>query len=283
MPDQGRRQGSDSARPELVPGADDEPDPQVSSAEPRDPGGPARRTAYGTPEGYGSRPYGGVSYGPDSATDARRRAASADGPRSPPGSRLATPIGRPPPRARAEPAHMAPRHDRRRLVVLVLAVLVLAVGAVGVSRIVRTDEGNQARSPGGERGPRAVATTGSTGPPTTEAPPEGTASGFAVPGLLTFRGNPTRTYYGAGPGAAATRRSCGATPAAGGMCAESTVGTRRSCGAAPGGPASPPCSSATAARGWCSAPTTAPCTSSTATRARTSSRPSRPATSSRAR
>jgi outer membrane protein assembly factor BamB len=232
VPDQGRRQGSDSARPELVPGADDEPDPQVSSAEPRDPGGPARRTAYGTPEGYGSRPYGGVSYGPDSATDGRRRAASADGPRSPPGSRLATPIGRPPPRARAEPAHMAPRHDRRRLVVLVLAVLVLAVGAVGVSRIVRTDEGNQARSPGGERGPRAVATTGSNGPPTTEAPPEGTASGFAVPGLLTFRGSATRTYHGAEPVPRDPKILWSYPGRSGGMCAESTVGneTKLWCG-----------------------------------------------------
>ena len=88
----------------------------------------------------------------------------------------------------------------------------------------------------------------------------------SVEGLLTFRGSPTRTYYGEGPVPDGARRSLWSYPGeSGGMCAESTrrrrdphVVRHRA------GRASRRCSSATAAPGWCSAPTTGPSTSSTA-------------------
>jgi outer membrane protein assembly factor BamB len=129
---------------------------------------------------------------------------------------------------------MRPRHDRRRLVFLVLSVLVLAAGAVGVSRIVdaRAGDDGQAGSPGAEGGAAAVTTTGSTAPPTTEAPAEGTTSGFATPGLLTFRGSASRTYHGAGPVPRDPKVLWSYPGRSGGMCAESTVGneTKTWCG-----------------------------------------------------
>ncbi len=223
MPDRGRRHDEGDARGEPAAGSDSRDDRADGADTPREPGGPAPRTAYGSAEGYGARPYGGVSYGPDRATDGRRPAGRTDGGGSRSGPRLATPIGRPPARVRPEPAHMAPRHDRRRLVVLVLAAMVLAAAAVGVSRIVGTDDGDQARSPAGEGGQRAVATTAPTTPATTEVPAEGTTSGFSTPGLLTFRGSATRNYHGAGPVPRDPKVLWSYPGRSGGLCAESTV------------------------------------------------------------
>ncbi|HEX5366397.1 MAG TPA: PQQ-binding-like beta-propeller repeat protein [Acidimicrobiales bacterium] len=69
-------------------------------------------------------------------------------------------------------------------------------------------------------------------PPPTRRPPELPASGFATPGLLTFRGSPTRSYYGEGPVPAAPRVLWSYPGTSGAMCAESSEGheTRTWCG-----------------------------------------------------
>jgi outer membrane protein assembly factor BamB len=56
--------------------------------------------------------------------------------------------------------------------------------------------------------------------------------GDTVDGLLTFRGNPTRTYYGKGPVPRTTPRVLWRFPKSGGLCSESTdpKGTRTWCG-----------------------------------------------------
>ena len=46
--------------------------------------------------------------------------------------------------------------------------------------------------------------------------------GDKVKGLLTFRGNPTRTYYGEGPEPRADPKVLWRFPRSGGLCAEST-------------------------------------------------------------
>nr|MDT0658145.1 PQQ-binding-like beta-propeller repeat protein [Micromonospora sp. DSM 115978] len=56
--------------------------------------------------------------------------------------------------------------------------------------------------------------------------------GGTVAGLLTFRGNPTRTFYGTGPVPRTTPGELWRFPRSGGLCAESTddKGTRQWCG-----------------------------------------------------
>ena len=108
-----------------------------------------------------------------------------------------------------------------------------------------------------------------------------------VEGLLTFRGNPTRSFYGTGPVPTADPEVAYRFPARAGCAASRPTSAPPRCGAAWAGPASRRCSSARrptapAGRGRCSAPTTAPCTSSTPTPASASSPTSPPATSSRA-
>ncbi|HEY3142517.1 MAG TPA: PQQ-binding-like beta-propeller repeat protein [Acidimicrobiales bacterium] len=78
----------------------------------------------------------------------------------------------------------------------------------------------------------ADATTPET-PSSTEAPaPPRPASGFAIPGLLTFRGSASRTYYGEGPVPHQPRVLWSYPGGGGGMCAESSVGseTKTWCG-----------------------------------------------------
>lgn len=61
----------------------------------------------------------------------------------------------------------------------------------------------------------------------------GAPYGDRVPGLLTFRGNPTRTFYGTGPVPRSVPRQLWRFPTSGGLCAPSTdqKGTRLWCGA----------------------------------------------------
>ncbi|MCP4435983.1 MAG: PQQ-binding-like beta-propeller repeat protein [Actinomycetia bacterium] len=70
-------------------------------------------------------------------------------------------------------------------------------------------------------------------PDGTLSPPAGVRRPWSatVPGLLTFRGNPTRSYYGKGPVPAAPEIRW-TYPASGAMCADSTVGdeTKQWCG-----------------------------------------------------
>ncbi|MGH9227220.1 MAG: PQQ-binding-like beta-propeller repeat protein [Acidimicrobiales bacterium] len=145
------------------------------------------------------------------------------GDRPPAGQRLTAPIGRPPSRRRtmAEPAHLAPRHDRRRLIALLAVCLLLAGAAFAVQRAT-SDDGETADQPGdadagGSRGTGASTTT------TTE--PAAPASGFEIPGLLTFRGGPSRSYYGEGPAPRRPEVLWSYPGESGGMCAESSVGS----------------------------------------------------------
>jgi outer membrane protein assembly factor BamB len=70
------------------------------------------------------------------------------------------------------------RSELRRLLPLVLGVIVVTIGALAVPRLLPTKADG--------------ATTATDNGPVP-------ASGFKTPGLLTFRGNATRTFYGTGP------------------------------------------------------------------------------------
>lgn len=72
--------------------------------------------------------------------------------------------------------------------------------------------------------PTSTATTTTTRPPYTgwsDPALVGRPYGTTVEGLFTFRGNPTRTYYGKGPVPAQTPRQRWRFPASGGMCSPS--------------------------------------------------------------
>jgi outer membrane protein assembly factor BamB len=171
----------------------------------------------------------------DDAVPPRRRAAPAP----PPGARehsdgkdrLVDPIGHLPARRSSAPAHLNPRHDRRRLGALVIAALVLVAVALGVRQFVLMSDDDD-RPPADEVVAPPPSSADTTAPPTTAPVPQGPASGFATPGLLTFRGSPTRSYYGEGPLPTAPRVLWSYPGASGGMCAESSEGdeTRTWCG-----------------------------------------------------
>jgi outer membrane protein assembly factor BamB len=128
---------------------------------------------------------------------------------------------------------MAPRHDRRRLVVVVVVAIVIAAAAVGIQRLVADDQPSQASGQVDEPTGLPAESAESTTVPgqTPEATPAG-GSGFTTPGLLTFRGSPTRSYYGEGPVPQHPDVLWGYPANGEGMCAESTVGeeTRVWCG-----------------------------------------------------
>ena len=91
------------------------------------------------------------------------------------------------------------------------------------------DDGTEADD--GDSGDEVAAESTTTLPPfdgwvdPTSSGEPWTAAVAAREGLLTFRGNPTRSYYGRGPGPAAPRTSCGRYPESGGMCGDSSVGS----------------------------------------------------------
>ena len=145
----------------------------------------------------------------------------------PSGQRLTAPIGRPPPRRHSttEPAHLAPRHDRRRLVALVFACLLLAGTAFAVQRATSDDDGESADRPSGAVESTATTDGETGGTSTAVAGDAAPASGFKVPGLLTFRGGPTRSYYGEGPVPERPEVLWSYPGQSGGMCAESSVGS----------------------------------------------------------
>ena len=115
---------------------------------------------------------------------------------------------------------------------LLVIGVVLIVGAVAAQAIVRSDDDDDRRRRRPPRRARRVDAAGRgrhhgpadhRGRPTPRPRPD--RPGFATPGLLTFRGSPTRSYYGQGP-VPRTPRSPGATPGdSGNMCAESSVGS----------------------------------------------------------
>ena len=109
--------------------------------------------------------------------------------------------------ARRQEAKAIRRRRRRRWIILLIVVAVLAAAA-GAGVVLLRDDGDadgDGSQPVAEREP---ATTTTVAPTTTTAPPfegwvnptsVGQPYGTTVPGVLTFRGNPTRTYYGQGP------------------------------------------------------------------------------------
>jgi WD40 repeat protein len=144
------------------------------------------------------------------------------------------------------PQHRVPTPERRRLTLLVLVtVSTVALGgtyaltssggdAVGGDEAATAGEsadgalttsatGEDGGSEGddgdgeGDDGARAAASSG---------------SGFEMDGLLTFRGSPTRTFYGEGPVPTAPQEVWSYPGASGGMCGESSdgQGTRTWCG-----------------------------------------------------
>jgi outer membrane protein assembly factor BamB len=207
-----------------------------------DPYGPERRSdGRNRGEAYHTDPHGNEAYGretspreaygrePGGAAQSRRQTEADQLAHRPalPGPRLATPIGQPPRRQQSRPAHMTPRHDRRRLGVLVVFALVVGLTAFGVQRFVfaedpATDEESTLPAP--------LPTTTTVAPQA--AAPAGTESGFATPGLLTFRGSATRNYYGSGPVPTDPEVLWSYPGSSGRLCSESTVGeeTKEWCG-----------------------------------------------------
>jgi outer membrane protein assembly factor BamB len=108
--------------------------------------------------------------------------------------------------------------------VLVSALAILVVGGTATALALRSAGGDTARwSP-----PPGAAGSPSPAPP--PAPPfngwsdperVGQPYGDKVPGLLTFRGNPTRTYYGTGPIPRTTPAQKWRFPTSGGLCSTS--------------------------------------------------------------
>jgi outer membrane protein assembly factor BamB len=182
------------------------------------------------PSGLPTSPRDAYGREPGGAAESRRQYEADQRAHRPalPGPRLATPIGQPPRRQQSHPAHMTPRHDRRRLGVLIVFALILGLTAFGVQRFVfaedepATDEETILPPP---------QSTTTTAPPQAAAPAVA-ESGFATPGLLTFRGSATRNYYGRGPAPTDPEVLWSYPGPSGGMCSESTVGneTKQWCG-----------------------------------------------------
>lgn len=99
------------------------------------------------------------------------------------------------------PKHLRPRYDRRRLGALVVASLMVVGVATLVSRFVIAESGSSSTDVASDE--NAGSGGGQTGTAGGSSEEHGgdvvTASGFRTPGLLTFRGSPTRSYYGEGP------------------------------------------------------------------------------------
>jgi len=110
-------------------------------------------------------------------------------------------------RGATPPAHLAPRHDRRRLLALIVACALLAGASFAVQRARPPDDDDSRRDRRPNRRPGG-------------------------PGLLTFRGGPSRSYYGEGPAPSSPEVLWSYPGEGGGMCAESSVGseTRVWCG-----------------------------------------------------
>ncbi len=132
------------------------------------------------------------------------------------------------------PSHAAPTPERRRLTLLLLPVV--AVVVLGGAYLASAGDGDG----DGQVGTAATSTT--TAPTDDDAEPEpddegegepdddgdegaAHASGFEREGLLTFRGSPTRTYYGEGPVPTDPSVLWSYPGESGGMCAESSVGS----------------------------------------------------------
>jgi WD40 repeat protein len=132
--------------------------------------------------------------------------------------------------------------DRRAVTLSAIAVGLMVIATTATMCGPRRPD--QAAAPAAARGPSPGATPGAPAsgapatPPRPRAPvwsdPAGVGQpyGQKVAGLLTFRGNPTRTYHGSGPVPRTAPAHRWQFPRAGGLCSESTddKGTRVWCG-----------------------------------------------------
>jgi WD40 repeat protein len=138
--------------------------------------------------------------------------------------------------------HRAPTPVRRRLTLIALAVVTLA-GIASAYVIANRDDEVEADGTGEEADTAVAAGATSTTAAadeseTEEGDPAGVgrnaspASGFATEGLLTFRGSPTRTYYGEGPVPSAPQVLWSYPGESGGLCGQSSdgQGVRTWCG-----------------------------------------------------
>lgn len=106
---------------------------------------------------------------------------------------------------------------------MLLVVVGLVVVAIGVrAGLDLVSDGNEPQPPGDEVAAPVEEPTEDT--VVDEPPPP--ASGFAMPGLLTFRGGPSRDYHGEGPIPENPEVLWSYPGASGGMCAESFVGNQ---------------------------------------------------------
>jgi WD40 repeat protein len=121
------------------------------------------------------------------------------------------------------PAHLAPRHDRRRLVALLLVGLLLLAAAVAAVALLGRDDDSGATREGANAPASAPGAAAPEAPPD-EAEAAAPGSGFETPGLLTFRGSPSRSYYGEGPVPRDPEVLWSYPGESGGMCAESSDG-----------------------------------------------------------
>ena len=141
-------------------------------------------------------------------------------------------------------SHAAPTRERRRLTLAVLAVLtVVGLGGAyalessgdppaGDERTADTSAGDGDGDDEGDADDDASVDDEAVDDEAAgdEADDDGPvddarSSGFEREGLLTFRGSPTRTYYGEGPVPSAPQILWSYPGASGGMCAESSVGS----------------------------------------------------------
>jgi len=125
------------------------------------------------------------------------------------------------------------QHQRRSLVGAAAALVVLVGSCVAVRAGGGDDSGD--RAAGGPKDPTASSTGGSGGSTSTTLAPlppfegwvnpasSGRPWGAKVDGLLTFRGNPTRSFYGTGPMPARPKVLWSYPGASGGMCGQSSV------------------------------------------------------------
>jgi hypothetical protein len=127
-------------------------------------------------------------------------------------------------------------------VVLVMGVIIAAAsrggdgthpdGAPGPSTTVPADGSRATAPPGTTAAPATTTTTAAPFAGWSDPARMGQPYGTKVTGLLTFRGNPMRTYYGTGPVPRTAPVQKWRFPPSGGMCSPSTdgAGTRTWCG-----------------------------------------------------
>ncbi|MDG4833447.1 PQQ-binding-like beta-propeller repeat protein [Solwaraspora sp. WMMD1047] len=124
------------------------------------------------------------------------------------------------------------RAGRRGAALVAVLGLLVAAAACGSDR--QTTPGSARVSPSATGGGSDASTPAAPTPFAGWSDPAGVGRpyGDTVAGLLTFRGNPTRTYYGTGPVPRTTPGERWRFPRSGGLCSESTddKGTRQWCG-----------------------------------------------------